>query len=79
MMVLLFPPVGHCDDLTHAALSAGLARVSRGTDAHVCANEVLAGHASAGTVIYTVFTLILIWKTNSRLKVRRRTSMNKSI
>lgn len=47
--------------LTHAAISTGLARVSRGTDAHVCTNQVLAGHPSAGTVIYTVFTLILVW------------------
>lgn len=45
----------------HATVSAGLACVSRGTDAHVCTNQVLAGHASAGTVIYAIFTLILVF------------------
>ena len=53
---------GHYDNLTHATVSTGLACVSRGTDAHVCTNEVLAGHAPTGTVIYTIFTLILVWR-----------------
>lgn len=39
------------DCLTHAAISAWLARVSGSTDAHERADEVLAGHASAGAVI----------------------------
>lgn len=55
------------DCLTHAAISAWLARVSRSTDAHECADEVLAGHASAGAVIQSSFTLIIVWKTNSKL------------
>lgn len=59
-----------CETLTHAAISTGLACVSRGTDAHVCANQVLAGHASAGTVIYTVFTLILVWGAKGTLSLR---------
>lgn len=50
-------------ELTHATFSAGLACVSRGTDAHVCTNQVLTGHASDGTVIYTIFTLVLVWKS----------------
>lgn len=58
--VSLFPTGGQYDILTNATISAGLPYVSRGTDAHVCTNQVLAGHASAGTVIYTVLTLILI-------------------
>lgn len=58
------------DNLTHATASARLACVSRGADAHVCTNQVLAGHASTGTVIYTIFTLILVWRTNSIRKVR---------
>lgn len=53
-------------ELTHATLSAGLACVSRGTDAHVCTNQVLTGHASVGTVIYAIFTLILVWKSKER-------------
>lgn len=59
-----------CETLTHAAISAGLACVSRGTDAHVCTNQVLAGHTSAGTVIYTVFTLILVWRAKETLSLR---------
>lgn len=65
------------DNLTHTTVSAGLPSVSRGTDAHVCTNQVLAGHASAGTVIYTIFTLILVWKTNSILRVRACIRRNK--
>ena len=49
--------------LTNAALSVGFARVSRGTDAHKCSDEVLAGHAVAGTVVQAVFTLVLVWNT----------------
>lgn len=61
----------HWYSLTHAAISAWLARVSGSTDAHECANEVLAGHASAGAVIQSRFTLIVVWKTNRTMgKVR---------
>lgn len=60
-----FPTVGQYDNLTHTTLSTGLPCISGGTDAHVCTDQVLAGHASAGTVVYTIFTLILIWNTNS--------------
>lgn len=61
----------HWHSLTHAAISARLARVSGSTDAHECADEVLAGHASAGAIIQSRFTLIVVWKTNSTLaKVR---------
>lgn len=58
-----------CETLTHAAISAGLACVSRGADAHVCTNQVLAGHTSAGTVIDTVFTLILVWGAKGTLRI----------
>lgn len=75
----LVPSVGHIKcaairtaaRLTHAAVSAGLASVSRGTDAHVRANEVLTGHASAGTIIKTVFTFILVWKTDSIVRIHK--------
>lgn len=53
------------ETLTHATISTGLACVSGGTDTHVCTDQVLAGHTSAGTVIYTVFTLVLVWGSKS--------------
>lgn len=62
--------VGDSDNLTHATVSAGLPCVTRGTDAHIGADQVFAGHASAGAVIYTVLTLILIWKTDTFLRVK---------
>lgn len=45
----------------HAALSTGQPCVSRCTDTYICTNQVLAGHASAVTVIYTICTLILVF------------------
>lgn len=56
--------------LTHATLAAGLACVSGGTDAHVCTDQVLAGHTSAGTVIYSVFTLVLVWGPKGTMSLR---------
>lgn len=52
--------------LTHAAVSAGLPRVSRGADAHVGADQVLAGHAFAGAVVQSGFTLVVVWRRTTR-------------
>lgn len=50
------------DSLTHAALSIRSSLVPRATDAHVSAYEVLALHLFFGTVMFSLRTLILIWK-----------------
>lgn len=63
--------------ITHAALSIGQPCVSRCTDTHICTNQVLAGHASAITVIYTICTLILVWKTNTIVRVSGCKSLKK--
>lgn len=47
--------------LTHAAVSAGLPRVSGGADAHEGPDQVLAGHASAGAVVQSGFALVVVW------------------
>lgn len=52
--------------LTHAAVSAGLPRVSRGADAHEGADQVLAGHAFAGAVVQSGFTLVVVWRQRRR-------------
>lgn len=46
--------------VTHASIAAGLPGVSGRADAHVGADEVLAGHSPAGAVIDAVFTLVLV-------------------
>lgn len=53
--------------LTYAAFSVRSSLIPRSTDAEVCANEVLALHLFFSTVVFSLFTLILIWKecTNS--------------
>lgn len=60
----------HRAGLTHAAVSARLPRVSGGADAHEGADEVLAGHASAGAVVQPGFALVVVWETNGTLSVR---------
>lgn len=51
--------------LTHAAFSVGFPCVAQRTDTHVCADEVLTSHATTGTVIYAVLTLVLVWNTET--------------
>lgn len=60
----------HGARLTHATLPAGLPCVSGGADAHVGADEVLAGHAFAGAVVQSGFTLVVVWETNDTSGVR---------
>lgn len=63
----------HRAGLTHAAVSARLPRVSGGADAHEGADQVLAGHASAGAVVQPGFALVVVCETNGTLSVRERT------
>lgn len=50
------------DSLTYAALSVGSPLIAGPTDADVGADEVLALHLLFSTVVFALFTLILIWK-----------------
>lgn len=60
----------HGARLTHATVPAGLPCVSGGADAHVGADQVLAGHASAGAVVQSGLTLIVVWETKDTSGVR---------
>lgn len=50
------------DSLTYAAFSIRCPLIPRSADAYVHANEVLAFHLFFSTVMFPLFTLILIWK-----------------
>lgn len=59
--VLTDPRLGLTFIFIYAAFSVRSSLIPRSTDAQVCANEVLALHLFFSTVVFSLFTLILIF------------------
>lgn len=59
------------DLLTYAALAIGSPLVAGPADADVHADEVLALHLLLSTVVFALFTLILIWKERATMNYKR--------